>query len=310
MAPERIRGGGEGTEAPIISVDRLTKRFGRFVAVDDLSFSVARGRITGFLGPNGAGKTTTIRMILGLAKPTSGSAPIAGRAYRDIASPARAVGTLIDGAGAHPRRKGRDHLRVLAAERGVPPERIDAALEDVELADAGGKRIDEYSLGMRQRLGLAGALLAEPELLILDEPANGLDPAGIRWLRSFLREFADHGGSVFVSSHQLGEIAQLADEVIVLNRGRFVTQKPVSALTGTRGAVVRSPEAVRLEGALGATTADVRIEGDRLIVDGVTAADVGELAAREGIILHELTPIRDSLEDVFLSLTANEGGIR
>lgn len=292
----------------VMSTQGLTKRFGAQAAVDDLTFEVARGRVTGFLGPNGSGKTTTIRMILGLTRPTSGDSRIGDRRYVDLAAPARVVGTLIDGAGAHPRRSGRDHLRILAAERGVVRRRVEEALVSVDLEDAADKKVGQFSLGMRQRLGLAAALLAEPELLILDEPANGLDPAGIRWLRSFLRSFADAGGSVFVSSHQLGEISQLADEVIVLSRGRFVAHKSVAELTSTHGANVKTPEAERLTSTLLAAGASVTTEGDRLIVDGVGASQIGELAARERIVLHELTPLKDSLEDVFLTLTATERG--
>ena len=276
-------------------------------AVDALTFDVGRGKVTGFLGPNGAGKTTTIRMMLGLVAPTAGRALVDGRRYVDLPDPARLVGSLLDGAGAHPRRSAGNHLRVLAAERGISRRRVEESLEAVDLAAAAGKRASELSLGMRQRLGLAAALLSRPELLILDEPANGLDPAGIRWLRSFLRSFAAEGGSVFVSSHQLGELAQLADEVVVLNRGRFVTHRPVSELTAKHGATVRAPEATRLAQALREASATVDLEGDRLVVDGMSAAAVGELAARERIVLHELTPITLSLEDVFLSLTAEEG---
>ncbi|MDQ3954385.1 MAG: ATP-binding cassette domain-containing protein [Actinomycetota bacterium] len=275
-------------------------------AVDDLSFEVSRGRVTGFLGPNGAGKTTTIRMILGLARPTSGEAQVDGRSYAELPDPAQMVGALIDGADAHPMRSGRDHLRILAAERGVDRAGVDEALETVGLSDSAGRRVGEFSLGMRQRLGLAGALLANPELLILDEPANGLDPVGIRWLRSFLRDWADGGRSVFVSSHQLAEISQLADEVIVLNRGRFVTQKPVAALTSGHGASVRSPDAERLGQALKEAASSIRLEGDRLLVEGLSSAEIGEAAARERLVLHELTPTMQSLEDVFLALTAGD----
>jgi ABC-2 type transport system ATP-binding protein len=294
----------------IISVVGLTKDFGRLRAVDELTFEVARGRVTGFLGPNGAGKTTTIRMILGLARPTSGEALVAGTSYSRLQDPARVVGTLIDGAGAHPKRTGRDHLRILATERGIPVQRVGEALDLAGIADSGDRQVGDFSLGMRQRLGLAAALLGDPELLILDEPANGLDPAGIRWLRSFLRSFADGGRSVFVSSHQLGEIAQLADEVVVLNRGRFVTHKPVAALTEAHGAIVRTPQRDQLVRLLRDTAATVTLDGDRLVIEGIVTAIVGEIAAREGIVLHELSPTTASLEDVFLSLTASEGGIR
>lgn len=291
----------------VIAVSGLTKTFGTVRAVDDLTFRVQRGRVTGFLGPNGAGKTTTIRMMLGLARPTAGQALVAGQVYSELVTPARVVGTLLDGAGAHPGRSGRDHLRILAAERGVARSRVDQALEMVDLWASAGRRVGEFSLGMRQRLGLAAALLADPELLILDEPANGLDPAGIRWLRSFLRDYARKGGSVFVSSHQLAEIAQLADEVVVLNQGRFVTQKPVAALTSAHGASVRTPYAEQLQRALSRTASAVSREGDLLVVEGIPAATVGEIAAREGVVLHELIPRTDSLEDVFLSLTSGEG---
>ena len=290
----------------VIEVSGLTKTFGRLRAVDDLTFRIGRARITGFLGPNGAGKTTTIRMILSLARPTAGYALVAGRSYSTLEAPARVVGTLLDGAGAHPGRRARDHLRILAAERGIDPVRVGETLELVDLAASADRRIGEFSLGMRQRLGLAAALLADPDILVLDEPANGLDPAGIRWLRSFLRDFARKGGSVFVSSHQLAEVAQLADEVVVLNQGRFITQKPVAALTSAHGASVRTPDAQRLERALRGR-ASVTRKGELLVVDGVPAAAVGEVAAREGLVLHELTPRKDSLEDVFLSLTATEG---
>lgn len=294
-------------EEAVIAVSNLTKTFGAVRAVDGLTFEIPWGRVTGFLGPNGAGKTTTIRMILGLARPTAGQALVAGRPYAELASPARIVGALIDGASAHPGRTARDHLRILAAERDVARSRVDEALHIVDLSASAGRRVGEFSLGMRQRLGLAAALLAEPELLILDEPANGLDPGGIRWLRSFLREYAQKGGSVFVSSHQLAEIAQLADEVVVVNRGRFVTQKPVQALTSAHGASVSTPDAERLERALRTIASVVRRDGERLLVEGVNAPTIGEVAAREGVVLHELTPRTESLEDVFLSLTETEG---
>lgn len=291
---------------PIIEVWGLTKRFGKEVAVDDLSFGVSPGKVTGFLGPNGAGKTTTIRMILGLARPDAGEASVAGVSYRKLPSPARVVGTLLDGAAAHPRRTARNHLRVLAAERGVGRTRVDEALAAVDLAQAADRHVGDFSLGMRQRLGLAAALLAEPQVLILDEPANGLDPAGIRWLRSFLRDFADRGGTVFVSSHQLAEVSQLADEVVVINNGRFVTQQPVGALTAGHRTLVRSPDVARLTGAMNG--ADVQhVDDQTAIIDGLSAPAIGEIAARHSIVLHELTPQADSLEDVFLALTTSGG---
>jgi len=302
---ERQRDHGATTK-PVISVSGLSRRFGDVVAVDDLSFTVSSGKVTGFLGPNGAGKTTTIRMLLGLAHPDAGDTSVAGLPYRELPAPAQVVGTLLDGAAAHPKRTARNHLRVLAAERGVAKPRVEQALATVDLSGAADRRVGEFSLGMRQRLGLAAALLAEPQVLILDEPANGLDPAGIRWLRSFLRDFADRGGTVFVSSHQLAEISQLADEVIVISRGRFVTQQPIGGLTSGHRTLVRSPDIERLRRALnGAATQDV--DDRSFIVEDVPASEIGEIAARNSIVLHELTPQVESLEDVFLTLTMNEG---
>jgi ABC-2 type transport system ATP-binding protein len=292
----------------VITAEGLTKRFRDVVAVHDLSFSVKRGKVTGFLGPNGAGKTTTIRMILGLAEPTAGHATIAGKAYSELHHPASVVGTLIDSAQPHPARTAHDHLRILAAERDVPLHRIEAVLALVDLGDAARRRVGQFSLGMKQRLGLAAALLADPEVLILDEPANGLDPAGIRWLRGFLRSFVASGRSVFVSSHQLGEIAQMADEVIVVNRGKLVTQRPIDELTSGSGASVRTPEVDRLKNALTPSGARVSVIGaDHLLVENTSTAGVGEVAAREAIVLHELVPRARSLEDVFLNLTEMKG---
>lgn len=308
-----MKGGGErkrgerGTTKPIISVSGLSKRFGHVVAVDDLSFTVSSGKVTGFLGPNGAGKTTAIRMLLGLARPDAGDTSVAGLPYRKLPAPAQVVGTLLDGAAAHPRRTARNHLRIIAAERGVAKSRVEEALATVDLARAADRLVGQFSLGMHQRLGLAAALLAEPQVLILDEPANGLDPAGIRWLRSFLRDFSGHGGTVFVSSHQLAEISQLADEVVVINKGRFVTQQPIGALTSGHRTLVRSPDIDRLLSALNGATA--QHIGDRsLILEDIPASAIGEIAARNNVVLHELTPQAESLEDVFLALTMNEGG--
>jgi ABC-2 type transport system ATP-binding protein len=205
-----------------ISVDSLIKRFGEVTAVDDLSFALEAGTVTGFLGPNGAGKTTTLRLLLGLAEPTAGEALLFGRRYRELEYPARRVGAVLESNDFHPGRSGRDHLRVLALAADVSRSRVEEVLELVELQEAAGRRVRTYSLGMRQRLGLAAALLGDPELLILDEPANGLDPAGVHWLRAFLRAFADRGGTVLVSSHVLAEIAQTVDQVVIIDRGRLV----------------------------------------------------------------------------------------
>jgi ABC-2 type transport system ATP-binding protein len=214
-----------------IEVQRLTKRFGSVLAVDDVSFSVERGTITGFLGPNGAGKTTTLRMLLGLVQPTAGTATIAGRAYRDLPHPLHAVGAVVEASSFHPARTARDHLRIQALAGGAGPAAITEALERVGLAAAAGRRVGGFSLGMRQRLGLASALLCDPEALILDEPANGLDPEGVRWLRDLLRGLADEGRTVLVSSHILAEVAQTVDDVIILDRGRLVARAPLRELT-------------------------------------------------------------------------------
>ena len=212
----------------------LSKRFADLVAVNDLTFSLERGTVTGFLGPNGAGKTTTLRLLLGLAEPTAGEALVFGRRYRDLSHPVRRVGAVLESNDFHPGRSGRDHLRALALAAELPPTRVDEALEQVALADAGARRVKTYSLGMRQRLGLAAALLGDPELLVLDEPANGLDPAGVHWLRSFLRRFAERGGTVLVSSHVLAEIAQTVDRVVIIDRGRLVAAMGIEEL-GHRG---------------------------------------------------------------------------
>jgi ABC-2 type transport system ATP-binding protein len=215
-----------------VSAHGLTKRFGELVAVRDLSFELEPGTVTGFLGPNGAGKTTTLRMLLGLAAPTAGEALVFGQPYRELARPARRVGAMLEAADLHPGRSGRGHLRVLAPAVGVGGARVEEVLELVELSHAAGKRVDAYSLGMRQRLGLAAALLGDPELLILDEPGNGLDPAGVRWLREFMRSFAAEGKTVFLSSHHLAEIAQTVDRVLIVDRGRLITDSSLAEIDG------------------------------------------------------------------------------
>jgi ABC-2 type transport system ATP-binding protein len=220
-----------GSRTAIVSVMSLTKRFGDLVAVDDLSFSLEPGTITGFLGPNGAGKTTTLRVLLGLAEPTGGKALVFGRRYRDLHEPARRIGAVLESNDFHPGRSGRDHLRALAAASKIPPRRIDEVLALVELQDAADRRVRTYSLGMRQRLGLATALLGDPELLVLDEPANGLDPAGVHWLRGFLRRFAEQGRTVLVSSHMLAEAALTVDEVVIIDRGHLVATGRLEELT-------------------------------------------------------------------------------
>jgi ABC-2 type transport system ATP-binding protein len=289
----------------MIEVEHLTKRFRRATAVDDLSFSVPRGRITSFLGPNGAGKTTTLRVLLGLALPTSGRASVAGKRYRELEAPLKTVGAVLEASNYHPARTGRNHLRVLAAAAGITNARVDQVLAEVELLDAARRRVGGYSLGMRQRLSVAAALLGEPQLLVLDEPANGLDPEGIRWLRNFLRSFADGGGTVFVSSHVLAEVSQLADEVVIIHRGKLVAHQPVVELIAqAAGATrVRSPRAAALLERLRAAGIDAEADGERLAVHAPPER-VGDLAAEAGIPLHELVADTGSLEEAFLELTA------
>jgi ABC-2 type transport system ATP-binding protein len=287
----------------VLVAEGLTKRYGKVLAVDDLSFQVRPGTITGFLGPNGAGKTTTLRIFLGLVHPTSGTATIDGQPYVRLEQPTR-VGAVLEATGFYPGRSGRDHLRAFATAGRIPGRRVDEVLTVVGLEGAANRRVGGYSLGMRQRLGIATALLGEPEILILDEPANGLDPDGIRWIREFMRGFVHDGRTVLVSSHVLAEVAQVADEVVIIDKGRLVAQASVAELTErTAGAVrVRSPQADRLRELLGA---DATVESDGvLLVQGRTAAEVGELAAANAIVLHELVQETATLEQAFLELTA------
>src|SRR4051794_3080027 len=289
-----------------IEIHGLSKHFGNVVAVEDLSFDVRAGAVTGFLGPNGAGKSTTLRMLLGLVRPASGRALIAGRPYAQLADPVRHVGAVLESDSFHPGRRARDHLRVLATAAGLPFSRVDAVLDEVGLADVAGRRVKGFSLGMRQRLGLAGALLGEPEVLILDEPANGLDPEGITWLRGYLRAFADRGGTVLVSSHVLTEVAQTVDDVVIVARGRLVTHSSLAELSGrTRSAVrVRTPQLAVLRDALGAQgVMSEAIAADTLVALETTADTVGLAAAGSGAVVYELSPERLSLEEVFLQLT-------
>jgi ABC-2 type transport system ATP-binding protein len=284
----------------------LTKRYGTVTAVDDLSFSVREGAVTGFLGPNGAGKTTTLRMILALARPSAGHATVFGRPYAQLDDPAHTVGANLEIAGAHPGRKGRDHLRALAAMAQIPRSRVEEVLRLVELSDAADRRAGKYSMGMRQRLGLAATLLGDPQILILDEPANGLDPQGIRWLRDFLRGLAAEGRTVLVSSHVLAEVAQTVDDVVVIHRGKLVDQGPVGRLTAGGHVVVRSPRADELRAALEAAGLGVTVDADELVVDAEDPARVGDIAFEAGVPLHELTTRATSLEEAFLALTSDQ----
>ncbi|MFZ5851368.1 MAG: ABC transporter ATP-binding protein [Actinomycetota bacterium] len=300
-----------------IVLDGLTKHFGRVHAVEGLSFTVPPGTITGFLGPNGAGKTTTLRMLLGLVTPTAGQATIGGVRYVDLARPATVVGAALEATGFHPGRTARAHLHVLCTLAGLPAHRAEEVLAQVGLADVGGRRVGGFSLGMRQRLQLAAALLGDPQVLVLDEPANGLDPEGMAWLRGFLRFFADQGRTVLVSSHVLAEVAQTVDQVVIIARGRLVRQASLAELTQGAGTLrVRSPQAERLLTALagdGVRADGVRVErvdGDTLQLTGVEPAAVGRAALRAQVELHELTVVPSDLEQVFLALTADEGGIR
>ena len=293
-----------------IEVAGLSKRFGDTLAVDDLSFTVEPGRVVGFLGPNGAGKTTTLRALLGLVRPTSGAATIEGRPYGELDDPIRTVGAVLDGGMLHPGRSGRNHLRTVARAAGVPDARADELLELVGLADAANRRAGGYSLGMRQRLGLATALLGDPRVLVLDEPANGLDPQGIRWLRDFLRALAAEGRAVLVSSHVLAEVSQTADEVVVIARGRSVAQATLAELTARAGGGMRvaGPDVARLGAALRAGGAQVTDDGDSaIIVRDRSGEDIGRVIAAERAVIAELAPVGASLEDIFFELTGSRG---
>jgi ABC-2 type transport system ATP-binding protein len=298
-----------------VDVVGLSKSFGSVRAVDDLSFTVQPGTVTGFLGPNGAGKTTTLRMVLGLVTPSAGSATIGGHRYADLADPIRTVGAALEASSFHPGRTGRDHLRVMARAGSLPDARPDQVLAQVGLTEPGTRRVGTYSSGMRQRLALAGALLGDPQVLVLDEPTNGLDPEGIVWLREFLRHLASQGRTVLVSSHALAEVEQTADDVVILTRGRLVRACPLPALMAGRGAhvLVRTPAAPALRSALEAGVDGLRPQGitdlgdGSLRVDGLPAALVGRAALRAGVELHELREERTDLEDVFLALTRGDG---
>jgi ABC-2 type transport system ATP-binding protein len=291
----------------------LTKTFGDLRAVDHLSFTVEPGVVTGFLGPNGAGKTTTLRMLLGLVTPDAGAASIGGRGYADLPAPSTQVGAVLEATGFHPARSGRDHLRVYCTVGGYPLARADEVLELVALAAAGRRAVGGYSLGMRQRLALATALLGDPPVLVLDEPTGGLDPEGIAWMRGLLRDFASHGRTVLVSSHVLSEVQQLVDQVVIINNGRLVRQGTLAELSGQHAGVVsvRTPGADELATALATAGGDgariERIGPDTLRVTGVPAARVGELAFGAGVRLHELTVERGGLEAVFFALTGQTG---
>ena len=288
----------------IISIQNLTKDFGPVRAVDDLSFAIDEGKVVGFLGPNGSGKTTTLRSLVGLVTPTSGTATIHGLPYAELRAPLTQVGVMLEAA-SHPARTARNHLRVLATEAGLPRSRADELLRLVDLGDAARRRSGGFSLGMTQRLGLAAALLGDPRILVLDEPANGLDPEGIRWLRDFLRGLAAEGRTVLLSSHVLSEVAQTVDEVVVINGGRLIAHSPLEALTGAGPRLrVRSPQREALAALLAHRGAEARREGqDALVVTGIEQEALSRLAFEYGILVHELTADATNLEDVFFDLT-------
>lgn len=295
--------------AYVVQSESLTKRYGNVLAVDDLSFKIESGTITGFLGPNGAGKTTTLRMLLGLANPNSGHATIFDKPYAQLETPALRVGAVLEATDFHPGRSGRDHLRTLSQAAGLPDSRVDEALGLVELQSVAKRRVKGYSLGMRQRLGLAAALLGDPDLLVLDEPANGLDPEGVRWLRDFLRDYASGGRTVLISSHVLAEVAQTVDRVLIINHGRLVTESSLDALTARVGGSVRvrGPQLTQLAEALQREGIASTMSNDHaLLVQGTTSERVGDISFAAGLAIHELVTEGSSLEEVFLDLTSGE----
>ena len=290
----------------MIEVNEITKRYGETLAVDHLSFAVKPGIVTGFLGPNGAGKTTTMRMILGLDRPTSGTVTVNGRAYRDVAAPMNQVGALLDAKAANGGHTARQHLAWIARAGGISSRRVDDVLEVVGLAEVAGRRLGGFSLGMYQRLGIAAALLGDPQTLIFDEPVNGLDPEGIRWIRSFLQGLASEGRTVLLSSHLMSEMEATADHIIVIGRGRLIADTSIAAFTqrsASNHVRVVSPQSADLRPLLERAGATVNAEDDALIVTGVDAPVIGNVAAAHGLELHELSPRRASLEAAFMELT-------
>ncbi|HEY2724365.1 MAG TPA: ATP-binding cassette domain-containing protein [Pseudonocardiaceae bacterium] len=293
----------------MIEARGLTKRYGRTVAVDDLSFTVTPGRVTGFLGPNGAGKSTTMRMVLGLDRPTAGEVRIGGKRYTDLKRPLHTVGALLDARWVHSHRSARAHLRWLAASNKISRTRVDEVLDLVGLAEVAGKSAGKYSLGMSQRLGIAAALLGDPEVLLFDEPVNGLDPEGIAWIRTFMQSLAAQGRTVFVSSHLLSEMAITATDLVVIGRGRLITQCSTAEFVenATEATVrVRTPNAEALRSLLTAKGHTVTEVDGGLVVVGATSEEIGELAAAHRVVLHELSPQRGSLEQAFMEMTGQD----
>jgi len=286
----------------------LTKIYGDKPAVDGITFTVEPGRVTGFLGPNGAGKSTTMRMVLGLDRPSAGSVTVNGRRYQEYAAPLREVGALLEARALHPGRSARDHLRWMAASNGIPRARVDEVLGLVGLEAVADKRVGKFSLGMGQRLGIAVALLGDPPVVVLDEPVNGLDPEGIRWVRNLARELAGQGRTVFVSSHLMSEMALTADHLVVVGRGKILADCSMSAFIADHAASyvrVASPQRGEVADLLRRQGLDVAVHDDELRVQGLDAAAIGELVGKSGLLLHELTLVRSSLEDAFMTLTAD-----
>ena len=292
------------THGTRIEVRDLTKKFGTLTAVDNLSFSVEPGRITGFLGPNGAGKTTTLRMLLGLVRPTSGTATIGGERYSEIRTPQRVVGSALEATNFHPGRSGRNHLRVLADTAGVDAKRVDEMLELVGIPAAARQRAGGYSMGMRQRLALAAAMLGDPQVLLLDEPANGLDPEGIRWLRMFLRHLSSQGKTILISSHMLSEVEQTVDDVVIIANGRLIQQGSVADLHGEKRSIVRTTDATALVSALNAAGVEAHAtDATMLEAIGDDMSRVGDIALSAGLPIHELRAYQTDLEALFFELT-------
>ncbi|WP_410576288.1 ABC transporter ATP-binding protein [Amycolatopsis sp. lyj-108] len=286
----------------------LTKRYGKTLAVNDLSFSVAGGEVTGFLGPNGAGKSTTMRMILGLDNPTAGQVRIGGKLYRELKEPLRTVGALLDAKWVHPNRSARAHLRWMAKSNKIAESRVDEVLETVGLTSVAGKRAGGFSLGMSQRLGIAAALLGDPEVLLFDEPVNGLDPEGILWIRKFMHRLADEGRTVFVSSHLLSEMALTASHLVVIGKGQLISQSSTEDFVSRAAentVKVRSPQLPALRAALAQASAQVTDVDKSLVVSGMDSDKIGEIAAANQIVLHELSPQTGSLEQAFMQITGD-----
>jgi len=292
----------------VISVRGLTKQYGAVCAVDDLSFDVGAGAVTGFLGPNGAGKSTTMRMVMGLDRPTAGTATVNGRRYVDLEEPLREVGALLDAGAMHPGRTGRAHLRIAARSNGIPLSRVEEVVAQVGLGSAARRRVGGYSLGMRQRLGIAAALLGDPPVLLFDEPVNGLDLDGVRWIRALLRGFADEGRTVLVSSHLMSEVQLIADRVVVIGRGRLIAEARIDEVLSGVGSAgprvrVRTPRPDDLRRALGDRAVVEQVSPDELEVTGLAASDVGDAAHSRGVPLHHLAGVEQSLEAAYLALT-------